>query len=151
MAQISPASIIERLFRAVSGDLPEAVTLPLFTGILAALVLLVIAMPVVWLWWRRCQRNRFIYRFGILWDKKHRPYCATCRTLLVNWGSHSGWKFQRQQGRTVRQPTTYHAFDCPVCTKPVRLVDHDGYEVSLDHALDQLRSQIEEGWLKKAG
>ena len=132
--------MIEHVFRIASKYLPETVTLPIFTGILIALVLLVIVVPAGVLCWRHYQRNRFIYRFGILWDKKNRPFCATCRTLLGNWNSHSGWKFESQQGRTVRQPITYYAFDCPICTKPVRLVDHDGYEVTLEHALAELQA-----------
>jgi endogenous inhibitor of DNA gyrase (YacG/DUF329 family) len=136
--------MIDRMFRSVSGYLPETVTLPMFTVILIVLALLLIATFAGWLWWRHYQRNRFIYRFGILWDKKYRPFCATCRTLLGNWSSHSGWKFESHQGRTVRQPTTYHAFDCPICTKPVRLVDHDGYEVSLEHAQAELQTPVVE-------
>jgi len=143
--------MIDRLFHTVAGYLPETVTPQIFTGLLIALVLLVSATLAGGLWWRHHQRHRFIYLFGILWDKKHHPFCATCRTPLGNWSSHSGWKFERQQGRTVRLPTTYYAFDCPVCTKPVRLIDHDGYEVTLEDALAQLQAPAGEDRLQKHG
>ncbi len=136
--------MIDYLFRPVSEYLPESVTLPIFTGILLALVLLVIVAFVGGLWWRHYQRHRFIYRFGILWDKKHRPFCVNCRTLLHNWSSHSGWKFETHNGRTVRLPIIYHAFDCPTCSRPVRLVDHDGYEVTLEYAREQLQAPVVE-------
>jgi len=135
--------MIDRMFHAVAEHLPVVVTPQIFTRVLAGLVLLVVATLAGWLWWRHRQRRRFSCHFGILWDKKHRPFCAVCRTALVNWGSHSGWKFERQQGRTVRLPITYHAFDCPVCNKPVRLLDHDGYEVTLEHALAELEAPAE--------
>lgn len=131
--------MVDRIYSFISGAVPETVPPQGFTGILIGLCLLIIA-AAGWLWWRYHQRNRFVYRFGILWDKKYRPFCATCHTLLGNWSRHSGWKFETRQGRTVRQPITYHAFDCPVCTKPVRLLDHDGYEVTLEHALSQLQA-----------
>lgn len=121
---------------ALWGGLPA---LPIPVGLLIALALLILSGIVAVLCRRHYQRTRFTYRFGILWDKKRRPFCRICRTPLMNWSPHSGWKFERRQGRTVRLPTTFYAFDCPLCTKPVRLVDHDGYEVSLEDALDSFR------------
>ncbi|ALC16580.1 hypothetical protein DSOUD_1805 [Desulfuromonas soudanensis] len=136
--------MIDQLYRSVSGYLPDSVTPTMFAGSLVALVLLVPGALVGSLWWRRRQRNRFTYRFEIFWDKKLRPFCPTCRSPLSNWSQHSGWKFESQEGRTVRQPATYHAFDCPLCVKPVRLVDSDGYEVSLEEALAQLQAPVRE-------
>lgn len=137
--------MIDLLFQVVSAYLPAAVTLQMFTMALVALVVLSVVSLAGGLWWRHHQRHRFIYRFGILWDKKFHPYCATCRRLLGNWSRHYGWKFERQQGRTVRNSITYHAFDCPVCNKPVRLLDHDGYEMTLEQALAQLKAPAEPG------
>jgi len=131
--------MMDRIQRLISGYLPEAVPLPMLTGILITSVLLVIMVLSGWLWWRYRQRNRFIYRFSILWDKNHQPFCPTCRSPLGNLSPRSSWKFEPRKGRTVRRPTTYYAFDCPICTKPVRLVDHDGYEVALEQALAQLQ------------
>ena len=140
MPLVLPVFILDRMFRFVSACLSDAATPPILTGILIALFLLGIAALSGWLWWRCRQRNRFSYRFGILWDEHRHPFCPVCRTRLGNWSRHSSWKFECREGRTLRRPTTYHAFKCSVCTKPVRLVDHDGYEVSLEQALAQLRA-----------
>jgi len=131
--------MMDRIFHFAAEYLPAFVTPPVLIGLLVALALSVVAGLSAWLWWRHRRRTRFIPRFGVLWDKKHTPFCPTCRAPLGNWSSHSSWKFERRDGRTLRLPTTYQAFDCPQCTRPVRLVDHDGYEMTLEQALAQLQ------------
>lgn len=89
--------------------------------------------------WKRWQYCRFVYQFDLLWDKSIQPFCPGCRRPLTDWREHSSIKFSKDtEGRTVKVPTTYHAFHCPRCIKAYRLVDPDGYELTLDEARKQV-------------
>ena len=89
--------------------------------------------------YKRWQYRRFVYQFEVLWDRKIRPFCPHCRRKLTDWREFESVKFQKDaQGRTVNVPATYWAFRCDRCQRNLRLVDVDGYEVSLEQAQEQV-------------
>jgi len=89
--------------------------------------------------WKRWQYCRFVYQFELLWDKAIQPYCPGCRKRLADWQQHASIKFRKDaEGKTVKVPTTYYAFHCSRCMKTYRLVDSDGYEVTLEEARKQV-------------
>ncbi|MDW7643480.1 MAG: hypothetical protein SCI25_00400 [Desulfuromonadales bacterium] len=89
--------------------------------------------------YKRWQYRRFVYQFEVLWDRKIRPFCPHCRRKLTDWQEFESVKFQKDaEGRTINVPATYWAFRCDRCQRNLRLVDVDGYEVSLEQAQEQV-------------
>ena len=89
--------------------------------------------------YKRWQYRRFVHQFDVLWDRKIRPFCPHCRRKLTDWRQFDSVKFQKDaQGRTVNVPATYWAFHCDRCQRTLRLVDADGYEVTLEQAREQV-------------
>ena len=96
-------------------------------------------MLLLWVLYKRWKYRRFVHQVEVLWDRKIRPFCTHCRRKLTDWRQFDSVKFQKDaQGRTVNVPATYWAFHCDRCQRNLRLVDVDGYELSLEQAQEQV-------------
>ncbi|BCR05596.1 hypothetical protein DESUT3_26650 [Desulfuromonas versatilis] len=109
---------------------------------LAAVLLLAVAVALVFLQRRRA--NRLFPRFNALWNRNAEPFCPRCRTALSDFQRRTSWKFESSGNRTVRKPVSYSAFQCRKCRWKVRLVDEDGFELTLETARRRLFEASEE-------
>ncbi len=111
---------------------------------LVALLLCLLGAAAAVLFLRRRRSSRFFYRFNALWDQRRDPYCPRCRTPLTDLQRRMSWKFENRGRRTHRTPISYSAFQCRKCSKQVRLVDEDGFELTLEKARLRLFEPPEE-------